>query len=100
MSKAAAATMRVGEAAQTPSAPASKRFDRAGRAGLLMGGAVVAGLGMAISKAADFEKSMSGIEAATHASAATLGDLRAAAMKAGADTAYSATEAADAITEM
>jgi len=70
------------------------------KAALLMGGAVVAGLGMAVSKSMDFEKSMSAVSAATQASAATLGQLRAAAMEAGAATQYSATEAADAITEM
>ena len=43
---------------------------------------------------------MSGVQAATMASAGTMGELRAAAMKAGADTAFSAGEAADAIKEM
>ena len=100
MSKAAAATMRVGDTATTAGARAKSGFDLAGKGGLLMGGAVVAGLGVAISKSMDFEKSMSAVQAATGASVLTLGDLRDAAIKAGADTQYSATEAADAITEM
>jgi TP901 family phage tail tape measure protein len=65
-----------------------------------MGGAIVAGLGMAVGKSMEFEKSMSAISAATGASGAKLEQFRDAAMKAGADTAFSATEAADAITEM
>jgi TP901 family phage tail tape measure protein len=48
----------------------------------------------------EFEQSMSAVGAATQATAGTLSQLRDAAMKAGADTKYSATEAADGITEM
>jgi TP901 family phage tail tape measure protein len=65
-----------------------------------MGGAIVAGLGLAVGKSMEFEKALSGVQAATGATAGTMGDLRAAAMKAGADTKYSATEAANGITEM
>ena len=100
MSKASAATMRVGEAARDSQATASKHFDLAGKAGLVMGGLVVAGLGMAIGKTMEFEKSMSAISAATGATGASLEQFRSAAMKAGADSQYSATEAANAITEM
>jgi TP901 family phage tail tape measure protein len=100
MSKASAATMRVGEAARDSQAQASKHFDLAGKAGLVMGGLVVAGLGMAVSKTMEFEKSMSAISAATGATGAALEQFRSAAMKAGADSQYSATEAANAITEM
>jgi TP901 family phage tail tape measure protein len=100
MSKASAATMRVGEAARDSQAQASKHFDLAGKAGLVMGGLVVAGLGMAVAKTMEFEKSMSAISAATGATGASLEQFRSAAMKAGADSQYSATEAANAITEM
>jgi TP901 family phage tail tape measure protein len=48
----------------------------------------------------EFEKAMSAVQAATGATASSMGDLRAAALKAGADTQYSATEAAQGITEM
>jgi hypothetical protein len=77
-----------------------KHFDLAGKGALIMGGAIVAGLGLAVSKSMEFEKSMSAVAAATQATGGTLEALRAAAIKAGADTAYSATEAADGITEM
>jgi TP901 family phage tail tape measure protein len=100
MSQASAATMRVGESAKASQTQASKHFDMAGKAGLLMGGAIVAGLGAAVGRSMEFEKSMSAVAAATQATGSTLEDLRDAAMKAGADTKYSATEAADGITEM
>jgi hypothetical protein len=57
----------------------------------LVGAAVFAAVKMGM----DFDKSMSGIQAATHASAGDMDSLRKAAIKAGADTQFSATEAAD-----
>lgn len=52
---------------------------------------------VAVKKFADFDAAMSSVKAATHESAANMELLRAAAIKAGADTQYSATEAAGAI---
>jgi TP901 family phage tail tape measure protein len=73
-----------------------KVADTAGVVGLgLLGMA-----GAAVKSAADFDKAMSAVEAATHAPAAQIEALRAAAIKAGKDTQYSATEAADGITEL
>lgn len=62
--------------------------------------ALAVGLGMAVAKFADFDAAMSAAGAATRASAADLQALRDAAMSAGADTQYSATEAAQAVTEL
>lgn len=62
----------------------------AGKVGLV----AAAGLGAAVLKAADFDQSMSKVQAATHESAAAMDSLRQAALDAGADTAFSATEAA------
>lgn len=70
--------------------------DRAG----VMGIGLAAGFGMAVKSAADFDKQMSAVKAATHASTAEMDKLRAAALKAGADTQYSATEAAKGIEEL
>jgi len=70
--------------------------DQAGRAGL----ALVGIAGAAIASAAQFDKAMSSVQAATHASGAELEQLRDAAVQAGRDTAYSATEAAHAIEEL
>lgn len=64
--------------------------DQAGKVGLV----AAAGLGAAVMAAANFDQAMSGVQAATHESTANMEALRAAAIKAGADTAFSATEAA------
>lgn len=73
-----------------------KVADRAGVAGIALG----AMAGYAIKAAADFDKAMSGVSAATHASAKDISALRQAALQAGKDTQYSATQAAQGITEL
>lgn len=55
---------------------------------------------MAVKGFAGFDKSLSRIKAQGGEAAAKIDDLRAAAVKAGADTQYSASEAADAITDL
>ncbi|GAB2951852.1 phage tail tape measure protein [Micromonospora polyrhachis] len=70
--------------------------DQAGQLGL----GLVAGFGLAVAASARFEKQLSAVEAATHASASEMEQLRAAALEAGKDTAYSATEAAAAVEEL
>jgi TP901 family phage tail tape measure protein len=65
----------------------------AGKVGLV----AAAGLGAAVFAAANFDEGMSKVQAATHESAANMDLLRAAALKAGADTKFSATEAAGGI---
>lgn len=84
-------------------------LDKAGKKGGLDKVADTAGIvglgllgmaGAAIKSAADFDKSMSGVAAATHAPKAEIDQLRAAALQAGKDTQYSATQAADGITEL
>ncbi len=62
--------------------------------------AIAAGVGYAVSRFADFDQAMSAASAATRATSRDLAALRDAAMQAGADTQYSATEAAQAITEL
>lgn len=68
----------------------------AGKVGLV----AAAGLGAAVLASARFDSAMSKVQAATHESASNMELLRAAAIKAGADTVFSATEAADAITAL
>ncbi len=65
----------------------------AGKVGLV----AAAGLGAAVFAAANFDKAMSSVAAATHESTGNMELLREAAIKAGADTQFSATEAASAI---
>lgn len=67
---------------------------------LAVGAAAAAGLGLAVSKFAQFDQAMSQVEAATHASTATMAEFEAAALEAGASTVFSATEAAQGITAL
>lgn len=62
--------------------------------------AIAVALGKSISVAADFEQEMSNIKAVTGASADEMGRLNAAALKAGADTVFSAAEAAQGMDEL
>lgn len=67
----------------------------------LTSGAVLAGAFYVAEKAtSDFDKSLSGVQAVSNASAADMDKLRQAALQAGKDTAFTATEAADAEGEL
>ncbi|MFB9238679.1 phage tail tape measure protein [Plantactinospora siamensis] len=78
----------------------SGHLDRVANSAGAVGLSLVGMAGFAIKSSADFEKSMSAVSAATHASAGDIERLRAAALQAGKDTSFSATEAADGITEL
>lgn len=81
----------------------SMAFGAAGMAakGAAIGmGTVAAGMAYAIKKAADFESQLSALGAVTKANGATMAEFRAQALKAGADTKFSALEAAKAQTEL
>lgn len=75
-------------------------FETLGRASLAAGAAIGVGVGMAISKFAEFDQQMSYVQAATHETTANMNLLRDAALEAGARTVFSATEAAAAIEEL
>jgi TP901 family phage tail tape measure protein len=62
--------------------------------------ALVAVFGAAVYASSKFESAMSRVKAATQAPVDELGKLRQAAIKAGSSTQYSATQSADAITEL
>lgn len=70
--------------------------NEAGKVGLALAAASVAAVGVA----ANFDKGMSAVKATGADAAQNIGALREAAIDAGADTAYSATEAAGAIEEL
>lgn len=78
----------------------SEAWERTGVITAGAGAAIVAGVGMAVKSYADFDKSMSSVQAATHETAGNMAQLREAAIKAGADTAFSASEAAQGIEEL
>lgn len=67
---------------------------------LVTGGALAAGFLYAAKSAADFDKQMSAVNAVSNASAKELDGLRSAAIAAGKDTQFSATEAAKAEEEL
>lgn len=62
-----------------------------------LGVASAAGLGLAVRDFANFDKAMSSVRASTGETGSTLDSLRQAALQAGKDTSYSATEAAGAV---
>lgn len=78
----------------------SDAWERTGAVTAGAGAAMVAGVGLAIKSYADFDKQMSSVQAATHETAGNMTQLRDAAVKAGADTAFSAVEAAQGIEEL
>lgn len=75
-------------------------FTQLGAAAIGFGTAAAAGVGLAVSRFADFDQQMSYVQAATHETASNMGLLRDAALEAGARTVFSATEAAGAIEEL
>ena len=78
----------------------SDAWERSGAAVAGAGAVITAGVGLAVKSFADFDKQMSSVDAATHESASNMALLRDAAVKAGADTAFSAVEAAKGIEEL
>lgn len=69
--------------------------------GITAAGLAVAAFGVAsIKMAADFDEQMSTVQANSGATTAQLGQLRAAAIEAGASTVYSASDSADAINDL
>ncbi|NQX11357.1 phage tail tape measure protein [Microbacteriaceae bacterium VKM Ac-2855] len=75
-------------------------YETLGHSVLAIGGFATATVALAISKFAEFDAAMSEVQASTSASTKEMGSLRGAAIQAGADTAFSATEAANAINEL
>lgn len=114
MGDAATATKGVGTAAESATKQGAKGFadlrtwvdqneqslnDLTTRAGLL-GAGLTAAAALAVKKFADFDSAMSAVAATGDDARASQDALRQAALDAGAATVFSATESADAITEM
>ncbi|MFV4878969.1 phage tail tape measure protein [Bacillus velezensis] len=77
------------------SANLSKQMGLIQKASLAVGGAVVAGIGVSVKKAADFEEAMSRVKAISGATGQDFEDLKNIAAKMGAETKYTAVEAAE-----
>lgn len=99
MAEAADATRSVGTQAEKL-AQQRQAFNMLGTAGVAMGAAIAAGIGVAVAKYAEFDQAISYVAATGEDARGSLDALRQAALDAGADTVFSATEAANAIEEM
>lgn len=75
-------------------------MEEVGKVATVVGGVLVAGFGKAVHTFASFDQAMSSVRAATHETEQNMSLLSEAAIEAGADTAYSAEEAARGIEEM
>lgn len=74
-----------------------EQFERLSTTATVVGGLLVAGAGVATARFADFDQQMSNVAATGADARASLGALRAEAIKLGADTVFSAGEAAQGI---
>lgn len=99
MLEAAEAVRTVGSQEQRI-AQTRQAMQTLGAAGIAMGAALAAGIGVAVAKYAEFDQQMSFVAATGEDARGSLDALRQAALDAGADTVFSATEAAKAIEEM
>lgn len=103
---AAASTTALGRATAAARAMGGTVATSVGRAEGTLRGArtasllLVAAFGAAVYASSKFESAMSRVKAATQAGSGELGKLRNAAIQAGSSTQYSATQSADAITEL
>ncbi|MCJ1708714.1 phage tail tape measure protein [Microbacterium sp. VKM Ac-2923] len=103
MNKAGAATKKTGTEAEQAAQrfrDQSEAMREVGTGITAMGAIALAGVGIAVAKFVEFDQALSNIKAATQESTENMGRLREAALQAGADTAFSATEAANAIEEL
>ncbi|OXN01488.1 phage tail tape measure protein [Bifidobacterium vansinderenii] len=100
MAAASKQAQQFGTALEKPMTTQEKLAAGATKAGLAIG-AVSAAIGVAaVTTFAQFDAAMSTVQANTGASAKEMDQLRQAAIDAGANTVYSASEAADAINEL
>lgn len=100
MQAASASATQLSTALERPMSTSERLGSMAQKVGLGVG-ALSAAVGVAAVKAfADFDASMSAVQANTGASAGVMNQLRDAALDAGARTIYSASESADAINEL
>lgn len=103
MNKAAQATKKTGTEAEQAAArhrEQSEAMREVGGAITAMGAIALVGVGLAVAKFVEFDQAISNVKAATQESAENMALLREAALVAGADTVFSATEAANAIEEL
>ena len=97
---ASKATKDFSKSAVDAGAKHKQSFDKVGAGMAITGAAIGAAVGLAVKSFADFDKELSNVRAVSGATAGQMDSLRSAALKAGADTKYSASEAAKAEAEL
>lgn len=100
MTRAEAATAKFARNGEAYLAKHGQTLSLVGRSAGLAGLAVAGSAALMVNKYADFDAVMSDVEVSTGAVGASLAALREAALTAGADTKYSATEAAQGVNEL
>ena len=100
MKQAEASTKSFAKNATDSATKNRAAWESTGKGMMVAGGVIAAGLVVAVKSFMDFDQSMSRAQAGTMATGASLKELRAAAIDAGAKTQFSAIEAAQAITAM
>jgi TP901 family phage tail tape measure protein len=100
LKQASTATQQFGRELAGTGTTAKADIDKIANAGLVMGGIVAVGFGVAVNAAMGFDKQLSELAAVSSATGDELGQLRQAALDAGAATAFSASQAAQAQTEL
>ncbi|WP_290473939.1 phage tail tape measure protein [Leifsonia sp. 71-9] len=99
MEKAAKATRETGGEAEKLGQK-KEAFQQIGTAAIAMGAVAAAGVALAIKKFADFDAQMSQVQSLSHATASEMDQLRDASLNMGQAIGFSATQVADAETEL
>ncbi|MDR6172654.1 phage tail tape measure protein [Curtobacterium sp. SORGH_AS_0776] len=99
MEKVRAATAKTSDEAQKLEKQ-SAAFEKVGAGLLTIGAAAAAAMALAVKSFADFDAQMSQVQSLSHATAAEMDTLRNAALTMGQSIGFSATEVADAETEL
>ncbi len=103
MRSAAKDTEALGKETEKTSQRTASSAQAIGNIGMkvaVVGGAMLGAFGVAANAAATFEQKMSGVKAVSHATTGEMKKLSDAALKAGADTVFSASDAAEAEAEL
>lgn len=99
MEQAAAKTRELGSAGEKL-AQTRQAYTALGQAAVAVGVLAAAGVALAVARYAEFDSAISSVKAATQETAANMNLLRDAALEAGGETVFTATEAANAIEEL
>lgn len=100
ISKAKLQTIDFAKTAEKSATKHKESWDKVGKGMLLTGGVIAAGVGLAVKKFADFDAQMSQVKTLSHATGAEMAQLTKAALTLGQNIGFSATETADAETEL